>query len=603
MIHKVDLHVHSKHSSVPAEWYLRQVKSPESYTEPRTVYRRARERGMDFVTISDHDSIAGALEIAHLPGVFLSCEVTASFPEDGCDVHCLVFGITEGEHREIQELRRNLYELRDYLRERSIAHSIAHPLFRVNGRLTLDHFEKLVVLFDRFEALNGMHDRRTNEVARRILSSLTRKAVEDAAERHGLEPFGETPWVKRLTGGSDDHGGYYIATTFTRVPAAASVEELIEHLRWGRCEPAGESGSSARLTQSFYGIGYEYYRRLFPALLGNRKDPFAVLLRELAEGPRPRPASVQPWRQAALWVRQRLVPRASDRPAASPLPAGRFAVRRMSRLGREAFSRLLRRLAWTAGRGRIAGGLGELSQLAPLAVAFLPHLVSVRSLHKDADLLEEASLRFLGSYREGPAPDRRAWFTDSAGARGEVAARLRVLSLLPGAGEVAIVVAARSSGSGRTGGGVAALDPLSEIPLPPALGGGRLAVPHLLEVLDHCERERYSEIVVDSAGPSGLAGLFAGRLLGLRLSGLFDTDLPSRLREATGSESLEAMAWSYLRWFFGSLDLTYVGSLREQQALVARGFDPRRLRLLPATRWTMPEGPRHERTFALESFG
>jgi hypothetical protein len=116
-----------------------------------------------------------------------------------------------------------------------------------------------------------------------------------------------------------------------------------------------------------------------------------VLLRELAEGPRPRPASVQPWRQAASWVRERLVPRAVAKPSVLPPPADRFAVRRMSRIGREAFSRLLRRLAWTAGRGRIAGGLGELSQLAPLAVAFLPHLVSLRSLHKDSDLLREAS--------------------------------------------------------------------------------------------------------------------------------------------------------------------------------------------------------------------
>lgn len=61
------------------------------------------------------------------------------------------------------------------------------------------------------------------------------------------------------------------------------------------------------------------------------------------------------------------------------------------------------------------------------------------------------------------------------------------------------------------------------------------------------------------------------------------------------------MAWSYLRWFFGALDLTYVASRRERQALLARGFDPRRLRLLPEARWAAPDSHEEERMFALES--
>jgi glycosyltransferase involved in cell wall biosynthesis len=154
MTAKADLHVHSKASNRPTEWVLRQFGAPESFTEPREVYRLCRERGMDFVTLSDHDTIAGALEIAHLPGTFLSEEVTVEFPEDGCEIHCLVIGISEVQHCDIQELRRNVYELRDYLEERGIVHSVAHPLFRVNDMLTLDQVEKLLVLFNRFEGLN-----------------------------------------------------------------------------------------------------------------------------------------------------------------------------------------------------------------------------------------------------------------------------------------------------------------------------------------------------------------------------------------------------------------------------------------------------------------
>jgi len=605
---KVDLHVHSKHSNDPAEWYLRRLQAPESYTEPRQIYTQARARGMDFVTISDHDSIAGALEIAHLPGVFLSSEVTTTFPEDGCEVHCLVFGVSEAEHAEIQLLRRNIYELRDYLRAAGIAHSVAHPLFRVNGRLTLDHFEKLVVLFDRFESLNGMHDRRANEVTRRILSSLTRKALEDAAERHGLEPFGPTPWIKRLTGGSDDHGGHYVAATFTRSPRAASVAELLGHLREGRCEAGGDTGSSARLARSLYGISYEYYRRLFPAILGNRDDPFVAMLRTLAEGPAPGPrhaASSPPVRRAFAWVRERIgLGRAAEAPRPlRPPSADRFTALRVGRLSRDAFSRMLAGFTSQVRRGRIAGALGELAHLAPLAISILPYFVSMRSLHKDGDLLDAVALRFLGGSGEGLSPPRRAWFTDSVATTGEIPEKLRLLARLGGGSEIALVVGARSGApapSAPQGSPVVVLNPLSEITVPAELGGGSLAVPHLLEVLDHCERERYAEIVVDTASPLGLAGLFAGKLLGLRTCGLFDSDLPVRLREATGSETLEEMAWSYLRWFFGALDLTYVASRRERQALLARGFDPRRLRLLPEARRAAPDRPEEERMFALE---
>lgn len=278
MTARADLHVHSKHSNRPTEWILRRVGAPESFTEPLEIYRLCRERGMGFVTISDHDTIDGALEIAHLPGTFLSCEVTAEFPEDRCEVHVLVLGIDEEQHREIQRLRRNLYELRDYLRAGGILCSVAHPLFRVNDRLTLEQFERLLVLFDRFETLNGMHDRHLNGMARRILSSLTPELIHGLAERHRLEPWGDTPWIKSFTGGSDDHGGLYVATTWTRTPPAAGVQDYLGHLRAGRCDAGGATGSTVRLARSLDALAREYLRRQLPAVLGVGDRPLPRLL-------------------------------------------------------------------------------------------------------------------------------------------------------------------------------------------------------------------------------------------------------------------------------------------------------------------------------------
>jgi len=316
------------------------------------------------------------------------------------------------------------------------------------------------------------------------------------------------------------------------------------------------------------------------------------------------------------WIRERTTrgqTGAAERPVAPPAGelrsraplADRFTLLRIGRLSRASFSALLSRCGLQARRGRWAGSLGELSHLAPLALSLAPYLVSLRSLHKDRDLLDAASLRFLGSKRDGAHGERRAWFTDSGAAPEEVAEKVRLLSRASGGRETALVAISRASAPPGPGAALASFAPLTEIPLPLELGGGTLSLPPLLEILDHCERERFGEIVLDGATPLALAGLVAGKLLGIRLVGLFDSDLPARLRSATDSATLEAMAWSYLRWFFGALDVTYVASRREQQGLVARGFDPRRLRCLasprPAARGTEGESEREERMFALES--
>src|SRR5262249_12932299 len=89
---RCDLHVHSIHPTDTGNYALRRARLGESYTPPRRVYDVCRRRGMTLVTISDHNTLAGALEIADLPGTFLSVEVTTRFPEDDVPLHVLVWG-------------------------------------------------------------------------------------------------------------------------------------------------------------------------------------------------------------------------------------------------------------------------------------------------------------------------------------------------------------------------------------------------------------------------------------------------------------------------------------------------------------------------------
>ncbi len=575
MTSRADLHVHSKHSNQPSEWILRQFRAPESFTEPLEVYRLCRERGMDFVTLSDHDSIAGALEIAHLPGTFLSSEVTVEFPEDGCEIHCLVAGISEAQHREIQRLRRNVYEFRDYLRDQEIVHSVAHPLFRVNDRLTLAQVEKLIVLFNRFEALNGIHDRRANALVRRIFGSLDAAVVAELAERHRLAPMGAHPEVKTFTGGSDDHGGFYIGTTWTRTPPAATVEQYLGHLRAGRHEPGGDTGSTVRLVQSLYSISWEYYRRQFPALLGNRRDPFAELLRRLAQPGAAGGDGREGREEERGGLRERLAQvvafpgtrRAAGNGKEPAEPVERTTFAAAGKAQRGSLSSLARELVRHLRHGRLAESLSALTHLAPLALSLAPYLVAIQAQHKDADLLAAAALRFLGRLpedAEGNGGEKVAWFTDlPAGEDAAPAARMAVR-----AGRRCETIDCRD---GR-------FAPLLELPLPGE--SEPLRLPPLLEILDHAERERYSEIVIGTPGPVGLAGLAAGKLLGIRRSAVHRGDFLLPL--LAGSPALEALAWAYLRWFFAGMDRVWVTSRGDRELLIARGVDPARLALVPA---------------------
>ena len=74
MVMRADLHCHSSASQRSKLGVQRALGLPECATPPQEVLELALTRGMDFVTITDHDTIDGVLEIAGDPRVFISVE-------------------------------------------------------------------------------------------------------------------------------------------------------------------------------------------------------------------------------------------------------------------------------------------------------------------------------------------------------------------------------------------------------------------------------------------------------------------------------------------------------------------------------------------------
>src|SRR5215467_9279858 len=160
---RCDLHVHSLYSTDSGNFALRRARLGESFTEPERVYETCRRRGMTFVTITDHNTVEGALRIADRPNTFLSEEVTTRFPEDDVPLHVLVWDLTEEDHRDLQEFRGSVYELQAFLASRELPHALAHPLYRMGPPITASHVERMMLLFGAWEGRNGGRPEAHNE--------------------------------------------------------------------------------------------------------------------------------------------------------------------------------------------------------------------------------------------------------------------------------------------------------------------------------------------------------------------------------------------------------------------------------------------------------
>lgn len=221
---RCDLHVHSRFSGAVSLPLLRHV-GYECYSEPREVYDAARRNGMDLVTLTDHDSIEGAVGLLSLPGTFVSEEVTCLLP-GGRELHLGVYGIHERQHENISRRRQDPEALFAYLAEQGIATAVNHLFSALTGRRALEDFDTALAGASHVEVQNGMMPAATNGFARR--------AGMDA----GLAQVG----------GSDAHTLPSVARAYTQVRGARSVEEFLAGVREGRCAAGGESGSYVRLT-------------------------------------------------------------------------------------------------------------------------------------------------------------------------------------------------------------------------------------------------------------------------------------------------------------------------------------------------------------------
>jgi glycosyltransferase involved in cell wall biosynthesis len=600
-----DLHIHSRYSDRSEEWLFRRFDFPDSYSDPGQLHAQLFAAGMDYITITDHDTIEGCLRIADLSQSFISEQVTTYFPQDPCKIHILVWGISEAQHAEIVRVRDNIFELQRYLQTAQIAHAIAHPLYSINGKLTAEHLERLILLFKHFEGINGLRDALLSDLAQNLFNNLTPEKIERFANQHNLAPTHPEPWRKIFVGGSDDHGGKFIASAFTETPPAASPEEFLKHVREGVCTPRGHGGTPLALSHGFYntvacfiqdrlheklGPSATLLEQMFSRFMEGR-DPTELTLKEkaniFAQGVLSgkifelmKPANMSLWKElSGYFARPEVKAKLNEELSAVTEPERRTFL--MANLVAEQLAfRFFKKFVQQISSGNLVESMQALSAIAPILIILTPYIYGFHSQAPSRAWLREIFKNLTGEIPEALQNRKRAWFTDTLEDVNGVATTIRKMTAAGvAAGKELIVVTSRSE-LHIVNIPIKNFRPIGEFELP-EYELQKLSFPPILQMLDYIQREKFTEIIISTPGPIGLTALLAAKMLNLQTSGIYHTDFPQYIRILTEDSFLESVAWRYMHWFYGQLDTVFVNSEEYRQSWIDRGLDPAKLKIFP----------------------
>jgi glycosyltransferase involved in cell wall biosynthesis/predicted metal-dependent phosphoesterase TrpH len=543
-IARVDLHCHSSASQESRLGVQRALGLPECATPPEEVYELAKRRGMDFVTITDHDTVAGVLEIADRPGVFVSEELTARFRGEPQAVHILCWGITPADHEWLQRHSDDVDACAEYLHGNAIACALAHPFYAVAAPLEARHRRRLARLFPVWETRNGSRAPELNLPA----------AVY-------IETHGGTG-----VGGSDDHAGVDVGRTWTETPPASTPEELLRRLRRGEAVARGDQGSAAKWAHAAMALAV----RALGVEAEGGPDPRAVLRmaeRVLSDGDTrggPLIADLGPADARALlraWLGS-LDLRMSGSELLAWLQDDGFSHAALFRQARRRHERRLRQAVEA-----IVGAPPPLAdRLVPLAagvfsacVPAIPYAASVAFLGREKGKL----------VRSDGGPRRVALVADGLGGMHGVAHTLDQIRERGVPGFEVEVIGTDPNVDRR-------LPAVAEVEIP-FYAGLRVGVPSLPATVEALAEGRYELVHLCSPGPAGVAAALIARTMELPLAGSYHTELGAYAGLRSGDARLRAGMDATLAALYGLCSVVLSPSDPADESLRALGVPSARI--------------------------
>ncbi len=478
---------------------------------------------MTFVTITDHNTIDGVLEIAHHSDVFISCEYTVEFPKEELSIHILAYGIDENMHRDLLMLRGNVYDFVQYLRSKNVAYSLAHPLYSVKGsKITKSVIERFVLLFDNWEIINGTR----GDYARYIEESIARMydgwdKIHELENKYNMKSLRTRPFIS-FTAGSDDHGGMDVGRTWTAAPAR-SVGEYLKALKEGKTQVETENLGDERLLNMISRVAYAHINTKYKlprdlkevldyVFMYSNSLKSEVIIRHLLNinGER-HTIPKEILKKLPFLSIQRLI----DSPSTSTF-------------GEAIISLIL--------------------QLVPLGITYMKH----QEQSKVEDIAKSMNIKLNKGYR-------LAYITDTYYEINGVARTARIVRQisqeygLP----VDVIISDKESYKEEN---LISIKSHVEFGLPyyPEF---KVRIPSILDLLELIQYGKYTHVHVSTPSALGLMALIVAKLLNLKVSFTFHTDIPSYALVYTQSKDVEDILWKAFSIICHACDKVFVPSM------------------------------------------
>jgi len=585
---KIDLHCHSVFSEHPSEWFLQRLGAAESYTEPDFLYQEQLKNGMDFVTITDHNRIGGALLLKekYPDKIITGVESTVYFPEDNNKIHVLLFGITEKQFSEVQKIRTDIYQFRDYIRYEKIAHSVAHATYSVNGKLNIEHLKKLLLLFDYFEGINGGRNKLNNDAWLNVLLNLTPEHIENLRVKYKIQPYSDTPWVKGITAGSDDHSGLYLGKTYT-VVEANTTEDVILQLKAKKSACYGRHNDFQSLAFTVYKIAMDFSKTksndFSKTLLGQLTD-FIVDNKALSwkyslslkAKKKKKIDEIESFNETLKENFSELVDTLKKD---KELPIDNkfdLAYDKIADIIDIFLKSLFQSTSKELGKGNIIKMIRNISSGLPGVFLTLPFFSTLNHMYKNRDLLTEIQKEF------GCLPEKQIkkilWFTDTFSDLNGVSVTLQKVHQTAIKNNYPLAIVSYESNSSFLKGNFLNLPVIHEFKLP-YYEQVNIKIPSLLKAMKKIYEYQPEEIVISTPGPIGLIGLLVGKLLNVKIKSIYHTDFKKQVYEIQKDESLSNMLDTCINWFYQQTDEIYVTTEGYMNILEERGIDRSKMRL------------------------
>ncbi|MEM6291647.1 MAG: glycosyltransferase [Myxococcota bacterium] len=594
---RIDLHVHSKYAGRFKLFVLNSLEVEECYTEPEDLYQTMMARGMSMVTITDHDAIDGCLEIAHHGDhVFISEEVSARFPENGCIVHVLCFGITEAQHEELQRLRYNIYELVDYIRAENILHSLAHPFSPVNQRLTPDLLKKSLLLFDTVEVINGQKDPGHERFMREVLSKVNQPVLEQWANRFDIAVEPNRVW--KTTAGSDDHSGMTMARSFVEFEGDATVESLRKAIEGNEVRVDGFEKTCKSYAHTAAIGTIQYFRHSSVqkeaqkgAQKGGKKGGVFNQLIDIIQK-KELPDELEDLEPAL----QRLIPAAMQTLAdMDKLPDVEYIKQNghkpevhdeIYQLVQTALLRAFRSSADSMKEAvekvDLEPLIDELPTLIRLMLMNLPYYFGIRFFYG-----ERKRARGLYESLELPNPlgekQRVAILCDTLDNVDGLSINLRrLVQEMRDDGKDVFLCGAKPDGfePSLDDEGIVRFPTIASFPL---LGYEtyQLGWPSLLEVVRWMDETEIDLVVATTPGPVGLIGMMASRLLETPLLGQYHTNVPEYAFRLIGDRTIGRLVQTYTAWFYNQMEEVLAPTYATREVMTGNGIHAGKVTVVP----------------------